>query len=139
MKFAFLDVVGGEQFYEKFFTFSYSEPFNANFEKNDVGETNFLPNSGSSLFPVYAYMIIHHLTMKLLHVLAIHSHHIKCCQNIGLKVHKANQANFFESSEVYFFEAFLELCLCIFLQFYQMRLNHHNMKEIYFTRFSDIL
>ena len=99
---------------------------------------NFLSAAGSIFFPVFVMMIVFYFLMIFLNKLVNKFHKINCCRTMGPTIDE-NQTDIVKNSYVYFFEGNLGLTLCCFLQFHQMRINHHDMKALYFTNYSDII
>jgi len=95
-------------------------------------------NQGSFLYPTFSGMILYYLLVMGLHRLAIQFYQTWCCRRLGTKL------SFFDTNIRgfiigCFFEGFLGLTLCVALQFYQMSINHLDMRELFFTTPSDII
>jgi hypothetical protein len=114
-----MDVLDGQSLYSKW-TFIETAPLNDMFELLDMGDKNFLMNSGSYFIIMFASMVFF-LVKKLIEKVAIRFSYNKnpyhsTIRRIGMAVHeKSYLTTFRNASFKLYIECFFDLCLCAIL------------------------
>lgn len=115
MLFAQMDVLDGASLFEAIFEFRETSALNENFENFDIGDKNFIMNSGS-YFILIGSILVFNFLLFLLHVLAVIFSCLKCCRKTGrkLKPEKTCSEISYETQKL-FLESYFDLALIAFL------------------------
>ena len=115
MMFAQMDILDGQGFYKKWFKFRETTPHSEMFEMMDIGDKNFMMNSGS-YFILFALAVGYSFGRYLLNSMARCCPTSVRCRKLGIYAYEASYTgNLWTSTVKLFIESFFDLTMCAML------------------------
>ena len=134
--FANIDVFSGEQFYEKHFAFKETEPVAQRFDEYDIGDQNFVNNSGSYLIMVLL-IIIWHFASKGILKLSLKFSKYYVFRYIGMNTAERDQSDHLRSQLILVSETYYDLAIITFMGIRAMFLYGEFLE--FFSTFPDLI
>ena len=135
-----MDLLSGEELYEKLFTFKETSPLTAKFEELDYGNMNYVQNSGSILI-LLVLILLEPFALILLNKICVMCSKHYIFRVIGAFFYNKKPFSGLRNALIrLFMESYLELCMCTFLNV--MAFSHaKNLSELieFFSTIDDLL